>query len=250
MSDVNTSVDIFNYYNNQKTTGVYQPARVPIPTSDVGHKSTTVLPDSDEANNTLSFEDMLLLMVTQLQNQTIDNQADTNDMMNQLIQMTVMQAMTEMSTQVEELTQANVMNYAASLVGKEVTVGVYNEETKKIDEIVGTVTATGIYDGMNVIFIGDKSYTLSSVMAVGRLPSKPDTGDPDGTENPDDVEKPDDTENPDGVEGGGGAPDAGDENKPVEGTGGDQENPDNTGDTTTDSGTEAAGESIGATEGI
>ena len=53
-----------------------------------------------------------------------------------------------------------------------------------------------------------------------------------------------------GVEGGGGAPDAGDENKPVEGTGGDQENPDNTGDTTTDSGTEAAGESIGATEGI
>ena len=29
MSDVNTSVDIFNYYNNQKTTGVYQPARVP-----------------------------------------------------------------------------------------------------------------------------------------------------------------------------------------------------------------------------
>ena len=91
MSDVNTSVDIFNYYNNQKTTGVYQPARVPIPTSDVGHKSTTVLPDSDEANNTLSFEDMLLLMVTQLQNQTIDNTADTNDMMNQIIQMTVMQ---------------------------------------------------------------------------------------------------------------------------------------------------------------
>lgn len=206
--------------------------------------------ETKKDNSTLTFDDMLLLMVTQMQNQTIDNQMDTNDMMNQLIQMTVMQAMTEMSTQVEELTQANVMSYAASLVGKEVTVGVYNEETKKIDEIVGTVTATGIYDGMNVIFIGDKSYTLSSVMAVGRLPSKPDTEDPDGTENPDDVEKPDDTENPDGVEGGGGAPDAGDENKPVEGTGGDQENPDNTGDTTTDSGTEAAGESIGATEGI
>ena len=83
MSDLNASVDIYNYYNNQKTTGIYQPAKVPIPTSDVGHKSTTVLADSDEANNTLSFEDMLLLMVTQLQNQTIDNTADTNDMMNQ-----------------------------------------------------------------------------------------------------------------------------------------------------------------------
>ena len=187
-------------------------------------------------NSSLTFEDMLLLMVTQLQNQTIDNQADTNDMMNQLIQMTVMQAMTEISTQVEEMTQANVMSYAASLVGKEVTVGVYNEETHKIDEIVGTVTATGIYDGQQVIFLGDKSYTLSSVMAVGRLPEKTEPEDPDEVENPGDVE------NPGGAEGDG--------NKPIEGAGGDQENPDNTGDTTTDSGTDAAGESIGAAAGI
>ena len=70
------------------------------------------------SNSTLSFEDMLLLMVTQLQNQTIDNQADPNDMMNQLIQMTVMQALTEVSTQVDQLTEANILNYSASLVGK------------------------------------------------------------------------------------------------------------------------------------
>lgn len=143
MSDVNTSVDIFNYYNNQKTTGVYQPARVPIPTSDVGHKSTTVLPDSDEANNTLSFEDMLLLMVTQLQNQTIDNTADTNDMMNQIIQMTVMQAITEMSSKVEDMTEANILNYTASLVGQTVTLPVYDKEGKLVGEKEGVVTGTG-----------------------------------------------------------------------------------------------------------
>ena len=249
MSDWSSSFDLLTRTTGAASTTGTTPSKVD-DTYYTNENYTGEPREKVKDNSTLTFEDMLLLMVTQLQNQTIDNQADTNDMMNQLIQMTVMQAMTEMSTQVEELTQANVMSYAASLVGKEVTVGVYNEETKKIDEIVGTVTATGIYDGMNVIFIGDKSYTLSSVMAVGRLPSKPDTEDTDGTENPDDVEKPGDTENPDGVEGGGGAPDAGDENKPVEGTGGDQENPDNTGDTTTDSGTEAAGESIGATEGI
>lgn len=249
MSDWSSSFDLLTRTTGAASTTGTTPSKVD-DTYYTNENYTGEPREKVKDNSTLTFEDMLLLMVTQLQNQTIDNQADTNDMMNQLIQMTVMQAMTEMSTQVEELTQANVMSYAASLVGKEVTVGVYNEETKKIDEIVGTVTATGIYDGMNVIFIGDKSYTLSSVMAVGRLPSKPDTEDPDGTEEPDDVEKPDDTENPDGVEGGDGAPDAGDENKPVEGTGGDQENPDNTGDTTTDSGTEAAGESIGATEGI
>ena len=98
-------------------------------------------------NSSLTFEDMLLLMVTQLQNQTIDNQADTNDMMNQLIQMTVMQAITEMSTQVEDLTNANIMSYSASLVGKEVTVGVVDYKNGGLaEEIVGTVTATGTYN--------------------------------------------------------------------------------------------------------
>jgi flagellar basal-body rod modification protein FlgD len=178
MSDLNTSVDIYNYYNNQKTTGVYQPAKVPIPTSDVGHKSTTVLPDSDDANNTLSFEDMLLLMVTQLQNQTIDNTADTNDMMNQIIQMTVMQAITDMKSQVDDLTEANILNYTASLVGQTVTLPVYDKEGKLVGEKEGVVTGTGLYNGQRVIFIGDETYLLNQIMAVGKLPAKkPEEGD-------------------------------------------------------------------------
>lgn len=185
MSDVNTSVDIFNYYNNQKTTGVYQPARVPIPTSDVGHKSTTVLPDSDEANNTLSFEDMLLLMVTQLQNQTIDNTADTSDMMNQLTQMTSIQAMTGMTASMESLVKSNTLSYGASLVNKEVTIGVYNEKTKEYDELYGKVEAMGMYNGEPVIFIEGKSYPLSNVMAVGKLPEKVDPPETDDKEDGD-----------------------------------------------------------------
>ena len=199
MSDVNTSVDIFNYYNNQKTTGVYQPARVPIPTSDVGHKSTTVLPDSDEANNTLSFEDMLLLMVTQLQNQTIDNTADTNDMMNQIIQMTVMQAITEMSSKVDDMTEANILNYTASLVGQTVTLPVYDKEGKLVGEKEGVVTGTGLYNGQRVIFVGDETYLLNQIMAVGKLPPKPDESEkPDETEPPEGVEPPDEKEPPEG----------------------------------------------------
>mgnify|MGYP007025212262 CR=1 FL=1 len=99
-----------------------------------------MLPDSDEANNTLSFEDMLLLMVTQLQlallmlspsvrvgllevlllalltpldfyaDLLLAVAADTNDMMNQIIQMTVMQAITEMSSKVDDMTEANILN--------------------------------------------------------------------------------------------------------------------------------------------
>ena len=180
-----------------------------LPTDSYGLKT------SEKSNTDLTFEDMLLLMVTQLQNQTIDNQADTNDMMNQMIQMTVMQAITEMSTQIEDLTNANIMSYSASLVGKEVT------------EIVGTVTATGTYNGQQVIFIGDQYFPLSSIMAVGTLPETA----VDGT---DTTIKPDDGENEDKVDGSGEAgddeklpvEDETDENEPVKATGGNQDSKD------------------------
>ena len=160
----------------------------------------------------LSFTDMLGLMVAQFQNQTIDNQADSSDMMNQLVQMSVVQGMTDMTTQMKELALANVMNYSASLVGKEVTVGVYDEKGN-LKEIYGTVTATGTYDGQQVIFIGDKSYLLSSIMAVGKLPPPKEDTEPDEGKDPDgagDVEKPGETEKP-----GEGSGDV-DDNKPVE----------------------------------
>ena len=130
----------------------------------------------------LSFTDMLSLMVAQFQNQTIDNTADTSDMMNQLTQMTSVQAMTAMTTSMESLVKSNTLSYGASLVNKEVTVGVYNEETKKYDELYGTVEAMGMYNGEPVIFIEGKSYPLSNVMAVGRLPEpqEPEEGEGEG----------------------------------------------------------------------
>ena len=134
-----------------------------------------------EDRGTLSFTDMPGLMVAQFQNQTMDNQASTTDMMNQLVQMSSMQAMNEMTSNMKELALANVMSYAASLVGKTVTVGVYNEKTKEMEEIVGTVQGTGTYDGQQVIYLDNgKGYFLSDIMAVGTLPPKEETPDPDG----------------------------------------------------------------------
>lgn len=144
-------------------------------------RAKTVERDSSEANNTLSFQDMLLLMVTQLQNQTIDNTADTNDMMNQIIQMTVMQAITEMNTKVEDMTEANILSYSASLVGQTVTLPIYNEKGELVDEKEGVVTGTGLYNGQRVIFVGDETYALNQIMAVGKLPPKKDDV---GTEEP------------------------------------------------------------------
>lgn len=151
---------------------------------------------------TLDFTDMLGLMVAQFQNQTIDNQASTSDMMNQLVQMSSMQAMTEMSSQMKELTLANVMAYSASLVGQTVTIGVYGDDGK-LTTFEGVVEGTGTYDGQQVIFVNGKSYLLSSIMAVGKLPPPKD---PDGGDETDPVAPPeggDETDPVDPPEGGG-----------------------------------------------
>lgn len=127
----------------------------------------------------LDFTDFLQLMVAQLQNQTIDSAADTSDMLNQLVQMSVVQMMSSVKTSLDNLTDASTMTYAASLVGKTVTVGTY-DDSGNVQEIVGTVTGTGTYQNTPVIFVNDQMYPLSSIMAVGTLPEVPDTGDTGG----------------------------------------------------------------------
>lgn len=83
--------------------------------------------------------------------------------------------MSKVQTSLDNLTTASTMTYAASLVGKTVTVGSYDEEGN-IQEIVGTVDGTGSYQNTPVIFVKGEMYPLSSIMAVGTLPEVPDTG--------------------------------------------------------------------------
>lgn len=159
-NSIGESLDLMNLYQT---------------TSTAATSTQSTRRGEDTPSNELSFTDMLQLMVLQFQNQTMDSTADSNDMMNQLVQMSVVQAMTSMSTQMEQLAQANVMSYSASLVGKEVTVGVKGNNGQ-LKEIVGMVTATGTYDGNPVIFLGNQSYALNSIMAVGRLPENATEG--------------------------------------------------------------------------
>ena len=120
-----------------------------------------------KAGSDLVMDDFLKLMVAQFQNQSIDNTADTTEMMNQMVQMSVIQAITNLSTLVSD--SAN-LSYAASLVGKEVTIG--QRTGSEIEELLGTVTGTGTLNGKQVIFLNNDEtpYNLTDIMAVGRLP--------------------------------------------------------------------------------
>ena len=175
--------------------------------SMLGATSTTPKHSTSRKNNTdLNMEDFLQLMIVQLTNQTIDDAMDTSEMMNQMIQMQMISAITNM-------TEVNVQSYANSLVNKVVTVGIVTNNTLEEREIV--VMGTGTYNGQQVIFGHDGNmYYLSQIMAVGRLPDADGSYgvyDPDqdpGEENPDpdmgvDPDEPGDAAPPDETTGGG-----------------------------------------------
>ena len=162
--------------------------------SQVANKNLNI--QKKGSNLDLDMTDFIQLMITQLTNQGIDETVDTSDMLNQMIQM-------QMVETIATLTDASVMSYAASLVGKDVTVGKFDSEGN-LQEIYGTVTGTGTMNGNQVIFVNDEYYQMSEILAVGKLPPKKEEGDdkvedtekPDGTEKPDETEEPDEIENP------------------------------------------------------
>lgn len=184
---------MFDNLNNQVNT---------INQSFVNEKST-----NKKAGKGLDMEDFLTLMVAMFQNQDIDNTADTTDMLNQMVQMSVVQAITDISKLISDSTN---MTYGASLVGKEVTIGRTNS-VGQIEEFTGIVTGTGQMDGKQVVFINDKTYLVSDIMAVGRMPPKDTDDKVDDKTEPDDktdidtdksdaVNKPDDSAEAEGTE--------------------------------------------------
>lgn len=147
---------------------------------DLANMGISVYQPGEKSN--LNFEDYLQLMVQQLQNQTMDNTMDSSEMLNQLVQMSTVQMMASVQQSMNTMVGSITLTYAASLVGKTVTVGQYDKEGE-LQEIVGTVTGTGTYQGVPVIFIEEDMYELSDIMAIGVLPEKPEEGEgEDGVE--------------------------------------------------------------------
>lgn len=175
-------------------------------------------------NIDLDMTDFLKLMIVQLQSQTLDDSMNTSEMMNQMVQM-------QMVTAITNMTETNIMTYASSLVNKEVTIGVLNGD--KLEERLITVIGTGTYNGQQVIFGSDgETYALNQIMAVGKLPPPEETEEPgDTTGKPTDpvkpgegTDKPTDPTQPGDVE----KPDEGDDatDKPVDNNGAAENNPD------------------------
>jgi flagellar basal-body rod modification protein FlgD len=115
---------------------------------------------SKAAKTSLNMDDFLKLMVAQLQNQDMNNTADTSQYTTQMAQFSMVQALTD-------LTELSKTNYSLSMIGKEVTLA----ETKSdgtLNTITGTVKGVNLYNGDAQIIVNGASYPMSSVMAVGQ----------------------------------------------------------------------------------
>lgn len=114
--------------------------------------------------SSLDMDDFLQLMVAQMRNQDMMNPMDNSAMMEQLTQMTTVEAMNSMI-------QTNQITYATSFMGKEVTVAAVSA-TNKVEEVTGTVTGIGLFSGDPIIYVDNKPYSLSQIMSVGKLPEE------------------------------------------------------------------------------
>ncbi len=142
-------------------------------TSDAYNLQSYTVESNDK--NTLSMTDFFKLLATQLQNQDTTNPMETSEMMAQLTQMGMMQAMSSMTTAIDTSSAVSAQTYAAGLIGQEITVAV-TEERNGIDVPVGVKYAKVEYvsfvNGNPVLKLeGDtKEYPLSNVLGVGRIP--------------------------------------------------------------------------------
>ncbi|AWW26425.1 flagellar hook assembly protein FlgD [Acetobacterium carbinolicum] len=122
--------------------------------------ATTTAAQTKKAGTSLDMDDFLKLMVAQLQNQDMNNTADTSQYTAQMAQFSMVQALTELN----EMTKTT---YSMSLIGKDVTLA-ENAADGSLHVVAGTVQGVNLYDGEAQVIVNGVSYPVSSIMEVAQ----------------------------------------------------------------------------------
>ena len=168
--------------------------------------SITALTPQQNDKNTLSMTDFFQLIATQLQYQDPTSPMDNNELMAQMTQMAMVQSMTSMTEAIEASTATSAQTYAGSIVGKEVTVAVIEENSYGQEKPTGVKYAKVEYvnftSGSPTFKVeGDpKEHPLSHLVGMGRVP------DPYNKDTSEDGDKEEGvTDGPEGPENGSGS---------------------------------------------
>ena len=177
MPDITTSaLSNLSMYGNSATATSAARSSTAAKTEDTTDTSLT-----KETKNPyeLTMSDFYTLLATQIQYQDADNPMDTSEMVSQLVQNQMSEAITQMSTAVSDLSTVNLLNYASSMMGKEVTVAEVDKDGYYTgEELKGVVSGVSLGTVPTVVIDG-KEYSRVQIMGVGTVPEKPDPEEPD-----------------------------------------------------------------------
>ena len=115
-------------------------------------------PAAQSSGSTLGMDDFLQLLAAQFQNQDITNPTDNTEFISELAQFSSLQAMSQLAGYADR-------QYAASLVGKTVVVGQYNQNGSYSEHQGVVESAYFSNDGSSVVIDGH-AYNLSNVIQV------------------------------------------------------------------------------------
>lgn len=121
--------------------------------------ATATAAQTKKSGTSLNMDDFLKLMVAQLQNQDMNNTADTSQYTTQMAQFSMVQALTD-------LTELSKTTYSLSMIGKEVTLA-ESKADGSLNVITGTVEGVNLFNGDAQIIVNGANYPMTSVMEVG-----------------------------------------------------------------------------------
>lgn len=114
---------------------------------------------TDEADNGISIDSFLKIMVTQLTNQDFMNPVDDSQFVTQLAQFSTLQQMSDMTGNMKN-------NYMLSLVGQTVTCAKFSVSGSLIKE-TGKVERIILADNDYSIYVNGEKFSLSQIMELG-----------------------------------------------------------------------------------
>lgn len=115
---------------------------------------------STQSTSTLDRDAFLRLFVEQLKNQDPTSPQDSSAMINQMAQFSILEQLTNIGTDIEQIKLSQQMGEASALLGKQVTV-----QTSE-GEISGQVEKVSIYDEEVWISIDGISYGVDQVTEI------------------------------------------------------------------------------------
>ncbi|HZT22839.1 MAG TPA: flagellar hook capping FlgD N-terminal domain-containing protein [Verrucomicrobiae bacterium] len=119
------------------------------------------------ASQTLSEQDFLNLLVTQMTSQDPLNPMTNQDMLSQMVQFSTLQSNTAMQSLLAGMQNTQTFAEASSLIGKQVNLLLDSSGATT----QGVVSAVNLSSGTPQIVVNGQSYNLSQVLAVTAPPA-------------------------------------------------------------------------------